>query len=84
MDFALAVGAGFAECPANVVLRDPDFRDLVVVQKCLEFAVGNRLNGLAVAPPLLQEYDRPDRGDDVPDVDLCFLFHPITSSTGHS
>ena len=59
------------EYSLDFVLRDPDLVDLVRVEQGLKLAVGNDRVLLARLVKALQQRERHEGRDDVPDVDLC-------------
>ncbi len=52
-----AVRQRLLEFAADIFIRNPNFGDLVVLQKALELAVRNGLNLPALKPPLLEEHE---------------------------
>ena len=71
----IAVGIGITQCAADMLVGNGDLFDLPVMQQRLKFAIRDCFDGLPVTPPLLGENDGPYGDDDIPEVDLVFLFH---------
>jgi hypothetical protein len=65
------------ELALDVILADRDLVDLAVLEKLLELAVRKRFDLPAFDPPVLDEEDRENREDHIPEVKLNLFVHKL-------
>jgi hypothetical protein len=65
------------EFARDAILGNHHFRDLVLCEELLEFAVRHDLDGLRLLPPLLHDDDGEESEQQVADVELGALLHRV-------